>query len=316
MFKNLIVYRIAAGWSADTPQMEEALAPNVFVECGATQQQSVGWVPPRGEAHGALVESVGGQRIVRLQVETRAVPASVVRRKADEEAARIEATTGRKPGKKETKELREDALLSLLPQAFTRQSAAQVWIDAEAGLLLTDAGTQARADLVTTELIKCLPGLSLALLQTTVSPQAAMTQWLTAESPAEWPANLSVERECELKSADEEKSVVRFTRHNLHNDEVRQHIAQGKLPNRLAMSWNGRVGFVLTEAMQLKKIAFLEGVFDDAATGKADGFDANMANATGELGKLLPDLMDALGGELPAAGAAGAVAAATTTAAA
>ena len=143
MFKNLIVYRIAAGWSADTPQIEEALSPNVFVECGATQQQSVGWVPPRGEAHGALVESVGGQRIVRLQVETRAVPASVVRRKADEEAARIEATTGRKPGKKETKELREDALLSLLPQAFTRQSAAQVWIDAEAGLLLTDAGTQA-----------------------------------------------------------------------------------------------------------------------------------------------------------------------------
>ena len=134
--------------------------------------------------------------------------------------------------------------------------------------------------------------------------------------PADWPANLSVERECELKSADEEKSVVRFTRHNLHNDEVRQHIAQGKLPNRLAMSWNGRVGFVLTEAMQLKKIAFLEGVFDDAATGKADGFDANMAIATGELGKLLPDLMDALGGELPAAGAAGAVAAATTTAAA
>ena len=62
MFKNLIVYRIAAGWSADTPQIEEALAPNVFVECGATQQQSVGWVPPRGEAHGALVESVGGQR--------------------------------------------------------------------------------------------------------------------------------------------------------------------------------------------------------------------------------------------------------------
>jgi len=300
LFKNLIVYRIAPNWSATPAQIEEALAPGVFVECGATQQQSAGWVPPRGEAHGALLESVGGQYIARLQVETRAVPASVVRRKADEEIARIEALTGRKPGKKESKELREDALLSLLPQAFPRQSAVTVWIDPTASLLMTDAGTQARADLVTTELVKCLPGLALTLVQTTVSPQAAMTQWLLAQSPSEWPAHLSVERECELKSTDEEKSVVRFTRHHLVNDEIRQHITQGKLPTRLALSWNGRVGFVLTESLQLKKIAFLEGVFDDASTGKDDGFDADVAISTGELGKLLPDLIDALGGELPA----------------
>ncbi len=298
MFKNLIVYRITPGWNASVADMEDALAPAVFVECGASQQQSAGWVPPRGQAHGALVESVAGQRIVKLQIETRAVPASVVRRKAEDEAAHIEATTGRKPGKKQMKELREDALLALLPQAFTRQSAVLVWIDADAGLLLTDAGTQARADLVTTELIKGLPGLSLSLLQTAESPQTMMTRWLNAESPAEWPANWSVERECELKSADEEKSVVRFTRHNLQNDEVRQHIAQGKLPTRLALSWNGRVALVLTEGLQLKKISFLEGVMDETAASGDDRFDADVAISTGELGKLLPELIEALGGEL------------------
>ena len=298
MFKNLIVYRISPGWKVSVADMEGGLASAVFVECGASQQQSAGWVPPRGQAHGALVESVAGQRIVKLQIETRAVPASVVRRKAEDEAAHIEATTGRKPGKKQMKELREDALLTLLPQAFTRQSAVLVWFDVEAGLLLTDAGTQARADLVTTELIKVLPGLSMSLLQTVESPQTMMTRWLNAESPAEWPTNWSVERECELKSADEEKSVVRFTRHNLQNDEVRQHIAQGKLPTRLALSWNGRVGLVLTEALQLKKISFLEGVMDETASSGDDRFDADVAISTGELGKLLPELIEALGGEL------------------
>ena len=57
MFKNLIVYRIASGWSMDITQVEEALAKTPFLECGATQAKSSGWVPPRGEENGALAES-------------------------------------------------------------------------------------------------------------------------------------------------------------------------------------------------------------------------------------------------------------------
>ena len=304
MFKNLIVYRIGPDWSATVEHMEEALAPARFVECGATQQKSIGWIEPRGEKHGALVESIGGQRILKLQIETKAVPGSVVKRKAQEQIEHIEATTGRKPGKREIKDIRDDALLALLPMAFTKQSSVQVWIDLASRLLMTDAGSQAKADEVITALVSALPGLPLTLLQTMVSPQVAMTQWLTAASPEEWPVRLSVERECELKSNDEEKSVVKFTRHNLLNDEIRHHVAQGKLPVKLALSWDGRVAFVLTEALQLKKISFLEGVFDGTSAGKEDGFDADVAIATGELGKLIPDLIDALGGEMPQTAAA------------
>ncbi len=300
MFKNLIVYRIGPDWSATVEHMEEALAPARFVECGATQQKSIGWIEPRGEKHGALVESIGGQRILKLQIETKAVPGSVVKRKAQEQIEHIEATTGRKPGKREIKDIREDALLALLPMAFTKQSSVWVWIDLASRLLMTDAGSQSKADEVITALVSALPGLPLTLLQTTVSPQVAMTQWLTAASPEEWPVRLSVERECELKSNDEEKSVVKFTRHNLLNDEIRHHVKQGKLPVKLALSWDGRVGFVLTESTQLKKISFLEGVFEGAGAGREDGFDADVAIATGELGKLIADLIEALGGELPA----------------
>ena len=300
MFKNLIVYRIGPDWSATVEHMEEALAPARFVECGATQQKSIGWIEPRGEKHGPLVESIGGQRILKLQIETKAVPGSVVKRKAQEQIEHIEATTGRKPGKREIKDIRDDALLALLPMAFTKQSSVQVWIDLASRLLMTDAGSQSKADEVITALVSALPGLPLTLLQTTVSPQVAMTQWLTAASPEEWPVRLSVERECELKSNDEEKSVVKFTRHNLLNDEIRHHVKQGKLPVKLALSWDGRVGFVLTESTQLKKISFLEGVFEGAGAGREDGFDADVAIATGELGKLIADLIEALGGELPA----------------
>ena len=69
----------------------------------------------------------------------------------------------------------------------------------------------------------------------------------------------------------------------------------------LALTWGGRVSFVLTENLQIKKLAFLDVVFDNGATCKDDGFDADVAIATGELRKLLPDLLEALGGEMVAA---------------
>ena len=67
------------------------------------------------------------------------------------------------------------------------------------------------------------------------------------------------------------------------------------------MTWDGRVSFLLTEGMQIKKIAFLEGVFDGTSGQKEDGFDADAAIATGELQKLIPDLLEALGGEVAVA---------------
>lgn len=298
MFKNVTIYRIAPGWEATLEDMETALDAARFVPCGATQDKAVGWIEPRGEAHGPLVESVAGQRILKLQIETKGVPGSVVKKKAQEEADHIEATTGRKPGKKETKALREDALLALLPQAFARQMTVWVWIDLKNGWLVTDASSQGKLDEVVTALVRAFDGLAVTLLQTAVTPQTAMTQWLSATTPDEWPGGFAVERECELKSGDEEKSAVKFTRHNLATDEVRKHITEGKLPTRLAMSWEGRIGFTLTESLQVKKINFLEGVFDGRPDEGENGFDADVALSTGELQKLIPELIEALGGEM------------------
>ena len=243
-----------------------------------------------------MVESVAGQRILRLRIETKSVPGATVRTKAQEEADHIEATTGRKPGKKEMKALREDALLALLPQAFPRQADVWVWIDLAAGLLVTDASSQGKTDEVVTALVRAFDGLVLTQMQTFDMPTTAMTRWLSATDPDEWPVGFGCERACELRSHDEERAVVKFNRHNLANDEVRKHIAEGKLPTRLAMSWEGRVGFTLTEAMQLRQVEFLDGI--TCRPEHEDGFDADVALTTGELRRLIPALVDALGGVL------------------
>ncbi len=294
-----MLYRLGPEWPASAAQWEEAIAGEPFVECSATQQKSTGWVPPRGEEHGALVETVDGQWIARFAIETKAVPGDAVRRKVQDAVDAIEKTTGRKPGKKEVRDLRDDALIALLPQAFPRRSQVTVWIEPTQRWLVMDVGAQGKADEVITSLVRVAgKGFGVGLLQTATSPQAAMAAWLADAQGDALPHAFNIERECELKGSGDEPAVVKFTRHPLQTDEVRQHIAEGKLPTKLALGWAGRVGFMLTQALQIKKIAFQEGVFEEGGASKEDDrFDADVALSTGELSGLITDLIEALGGE-------------------
>ncbi len=300
MFKNVLLYRISQWDKSSLDTIEERLAAARFVACGATQPESAGWVEPRGGKHTSLMESVGGQLILRLAVERKAVPGSAVKSRLEERLDKIEQETGRRPKGKQAKELKEEVMQELLPRAFPKHSANLVWIDPHAGFVVVNAGSVKASDRIVTLLVETLGGgIVLRLVQTQVAPATAMAEWLQAK---EAPGGFTIDRECELKQPDSEKSAVRYARHTLDIDEVGEHIKQGKLPTQLAMTWNGRVSFVLTEGMSIKKIKMLDVVLEQNTSGQASkdddgGFDADVAISTGELRQLIPDLIAALGGE-------------------
>lgn len=292
MISNLILYRLR-GFDFDLPTMESALSNQPFVPCGANQEKTSGWAPARGQDNGAMVEAIGGHWIAKFFTESKSVPGSVLARKVDELAARIEREVGRKPGRKERRELKEQVKQDLLPMAHTKQSCTFVWIDPRAMLLVVGSASQGRADEIVSLLVKELEGLSLGLVDTNKSPTACMAHWLVEQEP---PTGFSIDRECELKSPDESKAVVRYTRHPLDIEEVQLHIRTGKLPTKLAMSWEDRVSFLLTEGLQLRRVNFLDTLIEGQSQD-ADAFDTNVAITTGELSKLIPNLLAALGGE-------------------
>jgi recombination associated protein RdgC len=291
MFKNATIYRIDAAWNADLQAVEQALQASTFTPCGATQDESAGWLPARGQTHGALVESIGGEWIARYHSEHKMLPAAVIEKRVQEKCDAIERECGRTPGRKERYDLKEEARLDLLPQAFVKEASTMVWISKHQRLLAIDTATQARADAIASLLVECLPGFAPRLLNTTINPQAAMAQWLLTQ---EAPPSFSIDQECELKASDDSKAVVRYGNHPLDIEEVRQHIQAGKLPTKLAMTWDGRVSFVLDAALRLRKIELLDVEIDSNDGG---GFDADVTLCTDALSKLLPDLIQALGGE-------------------
>jgi recombination associated protein RdgC len=291
MFKNLILYRLGdTQWQFD--DLVAGLAGAQFAECLPTQEKSCGWIPPRGEEHGALAEAIAGQVILRFKSEVRVLPGAVVRRKAEERLASIEQITGRKPGKKQAREIREDTYMQLLPQAFTRQESILVWLAPASRLLAIDTGSRTKAEEVLTCLFKSAPGLTAAPIATASSPAAGMASWLSGIS---LPSELDVDRDLELKAKDDSGAAVRYTQHHLDVAEVRAHVAAGKMPTRLAMGFEGRIAFTLTDTLQLKKIRFLDGVMA-ADIEEADRFDSDTLIATTEMLRVIYRLIEVLGG--------------------
>ena len=306
MFKSATFFRIASDFVLPPLEaLEEALQTAQFMPCGATQPESIGWVPPRGNKSTVLVETVGSSVILRLCIERRPLPASAVKDEVEQRVEQYKQETGReRVSAKVKKEFKEEAVLKLLPRAFTKRSSTTLWIDAVNKFLVVDSGSLAGADKVVSNLIEAIseipgsrPGIMAKPVQTTMAAGTAMAHWLSSR---EAPVSFTVDRDCELKMPDDQKSTVRYSRHTLEIDEVTQHIESGKVPTQLAMTWNERVSFVLSDAAQIRKIKLLDVVLDGVQeNGKdGDGFDADAAIVTGELSALIPDLLEALGGEL------------------
>ncbi|MGE3431637.1 MAG: recombination-associated protein RdgC [Ramlibacter sp.] len=308
MFKNACYFRIGDGFELPpVAALEKVLQKTRFLPCGPTQAESSGWVAPRGGKHTQLAEIVGGQLILKLCTEKRAVPSSAIKAAVEEKIERYRKETGQeRVGSRAKKEFKEEVLLDLLPRAFTKRSHTLLWLAPEQKLLVVDAGTLAGADRIVSALLESLleiPGVGAALdlqpIHTELSPSVAMAQWL---STREAPYNFTIDRDCELKTPDDQKSSVRYARHTLDIDEIAQHIAAGKVPTQLAMTWNDRVSFVLSDMGQVRRIKLLDVVMEgvDKPGKDDDGFDADAAILTGELAGLIPDLLDALGSD-PAA---------------
>ena len=297
MLNNIFLYRITNLPEYGAISFDVSMQPQAFVPCSASQQKSMGWVPPRGEANGLLMESINGQLICKLAIETKSVPKSEIDKHVAARVDVIEQNTGRKPGKKERRELMDEVMLALLPNAFAKRKDVPVWIDPRAGTLAIGAGSQSVADDVLSAIVRDM-GLTITLVQTLRSPQSTMTQWLLSDH-IDMPGAFCIERACVLKSNSEDAATVKFSQHSLDNPEVRKHVTEGKLPTQLALSWDGKVSFVLTETLQLKKIAFLDGVMDASGADKhEDRFDADVALATGLLTPLIAELIEAMGGEM------------------
>ena len=298
-FKNLKIYRLSSPWTLTSEQLEELLAKYAYQAGNHLEMQTLGWIAPR--ENGALVHTVSGQMLLTLRADKKLLPSTVINQVAKARALDIEEQQGYKPGRKQMKEIKERVTDELLPKAFSVYRDTRVWIDPVNRWLVIDAAASAKADEVIGLLAKSIDPFPLENLYVVESPAAAMTGWLAAD---EAPTNFTIDQDTELRASGESRAAIRYVKHSIDVDDVRRHIQSGKQCTRLAMTWADRVSFVLTEALDIKRVTPLDVLKEDkdaVMQNDDEKFDSDMALMTGELAKLMAELVDALGGEKPIA---------------
>ncbi len=294
-FKNLQLHRLPAPWAVTPDQLEKWLEPHAFQPGNSVEKQTFGWASPRDD--GALVYSNNGQMLLMFRAEKKLLPASVINQVTKARALELEEQQGFKPGRKQLRELKEQVTDELLPRAFSIRRDTRVWIDTANGWLVIDAASQAVADDVRGLLVKSIDQLPLTSVHVKHSPVAAMTEWLLS---GDAPGGFTVDQDAELRSTGEGGATVRYVGHALEAEDMRRHIEAGKQCMRLAMTWDDRVSFVLTPSLLIKRVTPLDVIKeaeDPTAQNDDERFDSDVALMTGELSRMLSDLIDSLGGD-------------------
>lgn len=298
-FKSASIYRLPVNWGATAEALEQRFAARPILACGAMDSISRGWSEPAND--GRYVVSVAGHLVVALTVEKKNLPGSVVNELAAAKAREIEAMQGYKPGRKQMREIKEAALHELLPRAFSVRRRILAWIDPVGGWLVIDTPSPSRAEEVLDALRDTLEEFPVKMLRTNLSPVSVMCAWLAAGKASR--ETFSIDSDCKLYAVSDSNASVRYTHHALDGKDVQDHLAAGKLPEALGMTFDDRVSFILTEKGVMKRLAFLD-VVKEEAREKAESndlqFEADVAIMTGEMSRLITELVEALGGEAPA----------------
>ena len=114
-FKNIQVYRFTKPFPFTDEELAEKLAEQAFTPCGSQDMSRTGWVPPLGDPEGSFVHSANGYIMVTAKRQDKVLPAAVINEVLQEKVEEIQERDGRKVGRKERQELKDEVTFTLLP---------------------------------------------------------------------------------------------------------------------------------------------------------------------------------------------------------
>lgn len=294
-FKNLRIFRLNPDCNLETEPLLQALEQQRFHPVGSQDMQSIGWVSPGADLPLAL--TVENQILLCAQTEKKLLPAAVINQVAREQAQELEAEQGFRPGRKQMQEIKDEVTMTLLPRAFSVQRQTHVWLDTTNRWLVIDAAAQNTADEILSLLGETLSPFPALPLQTEYAPAALLTQWLLDE---EDPLPFSLDDDAELRAKQDQRAVIRYVRHPLDKELIRQQIEQGMYCSRLGLTWADRISFVLNENLELRRVSPLDILTDEQNQPEHDAqeeLSATFLLMCEEFNALLNQLLTQLGGE-------------------
>lgn len=294
-FKNLRAYRFTRAMELPAEALEQQMADFAFTPCASQDMAKFGWASAIGGD--AFLHAANGHYLLRAKHEKKNIPGYVVKEAVNAKVAQLEAEQQRKLKKVERDTIKDEVMQTLLPRAFSKISVTQIWIDLKAQLVFVDSASAQGAEDALALLRKTIGSLPVVPLSVQKPIELTLTEWVRS---GDAPAGFSLLEAAELKSVLEDGGVIRCKQQALTCEEITAHIDAQKLVTNLALDWQDRITFILHQDGSIKRLKFADELReqndDIDREDVAARIDADYSLMTAELGAMVKQLTDALGG--------------------
>lgn len=235
-----------------------ALEQHPFTELTAMQEETDGWVAPFGTHQ--LCELVHGRLYMTLQFQQKILPASVINEAMLKKAAEIEAQEGRRPGRKEREQLKEDIRAEKLPQAFHKTSKVSLFYDIARKLLVVNASSEKKADTVTAYLREAIGSLPIIPFVKSASGADVLTTWYL--DPNTRPSMTTLESPVYLTMVQDPTVKSSHRNLDLHAPEIQQAIDSGMRVKKVGINVDGEISGTIDEKFVLRTLRYSDALVE------------------------------------------------------
>ncbi len=276
-FKTIQAFQLKDIEAINFTAIEQALPEHQLQEVGAQDEFTFGTLPlVRNSECWSIVSN--DCMLIRFGKEEKNLPAAVVREALDTKVAEIELVEGRKVGRKEKADIKEELIFTLRPKAFAKRSDVWLFIDKKAELLVLNTTNASMTEQSFKHLQVMLGSFPMVPLQAQVSPAGIMTDWLMKN---DLPASLETGDNCVIKDTASASTKATFNSFEPLSEDVTRHLEQGMQVKSLALRYSDKLSFVLSDDLTLKSIKWddtlKESAFNDSQGGDMSDMDAEFA---------------------------------------
>lgn len=275
MFSTLQIFQLQM--TLDLNALQAVLPDYQVKQCDAQSEFNFGTNPLiRGSQCYAIAQNEC--LLMNFTKMSKNLPSSVVREELNAKVSAIEINEGRKVGRKEKSDIKEEIVFTLRARAFDDRKDVQVYVDNKLHLLVLNTTNGAMTEQVFKQLQTIFGSFPMTPMQAQLSPSTIMTDWLMNNS---LPAYMETGSQCIIVDQSEDKAKADFKNLEPLSEDVTRHLEQGMTVQSLALRWSEKLRFTLNDDITLTKVKWddvlVEQAFNDSQGGEMSDLDASFA---------------------------------------
>lgn len=305
IFNNLLVYRMteATAFHSRSDELNELLATKAARLPSPAELSAVGFSEPLG-IDDEYVEHIRPNTLTLcVNFAERMLPGKIVRQRVMAKVKEIEDNEERKVYAREKNQIKDSVVAEMLPRAFIDQKHIRVMIIGP--YIVIDSTSAKKGEEILSLMRSVLGTLGVRPVNVATTPIEPFTRWFTTNVA---PARFGLTGDFKANSQNDEIDSLTGKGTSPETEGLSDLVAEyGRRVIVLGMTWrtsmDEHVSFTVNEMIGIKGIKWPDAIMDMAAADAGEEADkinlmrATMLLLSAEIGQLITDLLDALGGE-------------------